>query len=92
MSENHNPPLIPPRLPLPRDDVEPPVLGAGEPFAFDPIQVWRDAYVARMVERGIDEADALACLNGAGSVYDYTDNPIDVADDEMACWDDDGGS
>lgn len=42
-------------------------------------------YVARMVERGVDQKFAEETFD-AGSDYDFTDDPEDVADDEMSYW------
>lgn len=72
-------------------DEEPPVIGGGQ-IAKAPMpteqDAWMAAYVARMVERGIDAEDAWACCR-AGE-HDFTDDPADAADEEMTYWDDDG--
>ena len=51
---------------------------------------WQAKYVLRMVERGIDQADAWACCEAGASDHDYTSDPRDAADDEMSIWTDDG--
>jgi hypothetical protein len=68
------------------------VIGAGGfpppmPTQADAEAVWRAAYVARMVERGIHREDAQACCD-AGDV-DLSQNPADAADDELSYWDSD---
>lgn len=68
---------------------EPSVMGAGDGRALMPTRpeadaVWRRVYVARMVERGIDRADAQACCD-AGDV-DLSVNPVEAADDELQYW------
>ena len=74
-------------------DDEPSVMGAGcgrspMPTRADAESVWRAAYVARMVERGIDVDDARACCN-AGSVS-LSDDPVEAADAELEYWKNDG--
>lgn len=74
---------------------EPPIIGAGGGLAPTPPRaeaeaVWRRLYVDRMVERGIDRADAQACCD-AGDV-DFSESPADAADAELECWENDDGS
>lgn len=74
-------------------DNEPSVMGAGcgpapMPSRSEAETVWRRLYVERMVERGIDRADAEACC-AAGDV-DLSVSPADAADDELQYWEDDG--
>ena len=73
-------------------DDEPSVMGAGcaqpMPTQAEAEAVWRAAYIARMVERGVDAQDALACCN-AGDV-DLSEDPAGAADAELECWEDDG--
>lgn len=75
-------------------DEEPSVMGAGDgigpmPTKADAEAAWRDLYVARMVERGVNVDDARACCN-AGDV-DLSANPADAADDELSYWESDDG-
>ena len=51
--------------------------------------MWRQAYVNRMVERGIDREDAQACCDASDA--DLSVDPADAADDELQYWEDDGG-
>ena len=51
---------------------------------------WMAKYVLRMVERGIDQEDALACCLAGADDHDYTSDPRDAADEEMSIWTDDG--
>lgn len=74
------------------DEDEPSVLGAGcgrspMPSRVEAEAVWRRLYVDRMVERGVDRADAQACCD-AGDV-DLSENPADAADDALQYWADD---
>ena len=76
------------------DDGEPSVMGAGcgpspMPLRSEAEAVWRQAYVDRMTERGIDRNDAQACCD-AGDV-DLSVTPADAADDELQYWADDAG-
>lgn len=71
-------------------DDEPSIMGAGHlpipiPTRAEAEAVWREAYVNRMVERGIDREDAQACCD-AGDV-DLSESPEDAADDQLAYWD-----
>jgi len=72
---------------------EPSVLGAAcgpppMPRRAEAEAIWRAAYIARMVERGIPVDDATACCN-AGDVV-LSDDPVDAADDELEYWENDG--
>lgn len=49
---------------------------------------WRRAYVARMVERGIDREDAVACSEATDA--DLIFDPAQAADDELWYWSQDG--
>lgn len=76
-------------------DDEPSVMGAGcsqspLPTQVEAEAVWRVAYVARMVERGIHIDDARACCD-AGDV-NLSENPADAADDQLQYWENDGDS
>lgn len=76
------------------EDDEPSVLGAGcgltpLPTQADGEAVWRAAYVARMVERGLPVEDARACSAAAPVVL--SDDPADAADAELEYWENDGG-
>lgn len=71
------------------NDDEPSVMGAGDGLQPMPTQaeaeaVWRAAYVARMVERGIHVQDAQACCDAGDAVL--TDDPVDAADAELEYW------
>ena len=75
------------------DDDELSVMGAGDGLSPMPLRseaeaVWRQAYVHRMVERGVDREDAQACCDA--SDVDLSVNPADAADDELQYWADDG--
>ena len=81
-----------PRL-APVPDDEPSVMGAGHypppmPTNAEAEAIWRAAYVARMVEIGIDVDDARACCDAGGA--DLTKDPNDEADAELDYWDSDG--
>lgn len=70
-------------------DDEPSVIGAGDgpspmPLRSEAETVWRQAYVARMVERGIDLESAQACCDAGDA--DLSSDPADAADDELAVW------
>ena len=55
---------------------------------------WRNAYISRMVSRGVDMGDAIANFEavGLGSFgFDLTQSPEEAADAEMECWDNDEG-
>lgn len=92
--EASSPSDLPPRPKIEVSDVEEPsVIGAGcggspMPTRADAEAVWRAAYVARMVERGIAPEDAQAC-SGAGDA-DLSVNPVEAADAELEHWDSDG--
>lgn len=71
-------------------DDSPSVIGtclASMPTEADRREAYKRLYVGRMVARGIDERDAMACFE-AGEV-DYDINPEDAADDELSYWDND---
>jgi len=73
---------------------EPSVMGAGcgrspMPTRAEAETIWRAAYVARMVERGIPADDARACC--AASDADLSVAPADAADAELEYWDSDEG-
>ncbi len=66
------------------------------PASLAPTQIeaeaaWRAAFIARMVERGIDIEDATACCeaNSFNSPFGFEllEDPAHAADDELACWD-----
>jgi len=68
---------------------EPSVMGGGVGPAQMPTKaeaeaIWRAAYVARMVERGIHIDDAQACCN-AGDVI-LSQDPVEAADAELEYW------
>lgn len=72
---------------------EPSVMGAGAypspmPTRAEVEAVWRAAYVARMVERGIHIEDAQACCNACDVVL--SDDPSEAADAELGYWESDG--
>jgi hypothetical protein len=74
------------------DDDDPSVLGAGDgpspvPTMAEGERVWKAAYVAQMIFRGIHVDDAQACCN-AGSV-DLSCDPAEAADDELEYWSND---
>lgn len=76
-------------MPEGHEEDEPSVLGAGcglpsIPTKAEAEAIWRAAYVARMVERGIDIEDAQACCR-AGDVV-LSEDPADVADAELDYW------
>lgn len=73
-------------------DDEPSVMGAGCCCSPMPTQaeaevIWRAAYVARMVERGVAIEDARACCDAGDA--DLSSNPADAADDQLQYWADD---
>jgi len=75
-------------------DDEPAVMGAGSGLPSVPTKaeaeaIWRAAYIARMVARGIHFEDAQACC-AAGDV-DLSEDPADAADDQLSYWDSDEG-
>jgi hypothetical protein len=72
---------------------EPAVMGAGcglspMPTKAEAEAVWRAAYVARMVERGIDLRDAQACCSAGDA--DLSTDPAEAADSELDYWTTDG--
>lgn len=76
-----------------RPDDEPSVMGAGAglspmPLPADAEAVWRAAYVARMVERGVCVEDAQACCDAGPAVL--SDDPGEAADAELEYWNTDG--
>jgi hypothetical protein len=86
--EQWNPSATPRTDPAPNDD-EPSVMGGGVtptpmPSKADAEEAWRRLYVARMVERGVDQRDARACCD-AGDV-NLSENPADAADSELEYW------
>jgi hypothetical protein len=73
-------------------DDEPSVMGAGCGLPSMPTQaeveaVWRAAYVARMVERGVHVNDATACCDAGPAVL--SDDPAEAADAELEYWESD---
>ena len=75
-------------------DDEPPVMGAGDGLSPMPVRseaeaAWRQAYVDRMVECGIDKESAQACCDAGDA--DLSENPADAADDQLRYWADDDG-
>lgn len=76
------------------NDDSPSIIGAGcgsapMPTKAEAEAIWRRRYVDRMVERGVDRADAQACCD-AGDV-DLSISPADAADDELQYWENDEG-
>ena len=76
------------------DDDGPAVIGgspAPMPTQAEAEQAWRRAFIARMVERGVDVEDATACCeaNSFNSPFGWEllEDPAHAADDEIACWD-----
>jgi hypothetical protein len=68
---------------------DPSVLGAGcgvapMPTAREAEAVWRQAYVDRMVERGVALEDARACCEAVDA--DLSESPSDAADAELEYW------
>lgn len=49
---------------------------------------WRDAYIARLVERGVSEAFAAATFDANAEGHDFDSDPIEAADDELSYWGD----
>lgn len=74
-----------------REEDEPSVMGAGCGLSAPPTRdeaetVWRRAFAARLMERGLlDQAAADACA--AASEVDLSENPSDAADEEITYWD-----
>lgn len=71
-----------------RDD-EPPVIGCAAfpspmPTLAEAEAAWRDAFIARMVERGIDRTDAEAYCEVVD--VDFAESPSDAADDHLQYW------
>ena len=52
------------------------------------IAKWKDAYVQRLVERGVEPELALSAFHGAEDDHDYTTDPVDAADFELSYWED----
>lgn len=73
------------------NDDELSVMGAGDGVSPMPTReeaeaVWRKAFAARLVEVGALDQEAADACAAAGDV-DLSENPADVADDEMSYWD-----
>jgi hypothetical protein len=51
---------------------------------------WREAYIQRLVDRGVMHQEAVECYE-AGDDYDYASDPEDAADEELSYWSDDEG-
>jgi len=71
------------------NDDEPSVMGAGcgltpLPTRADAAAVWRAAFVARLIERGIAAEDARMC-GDAGHVI-LSEDPAEAADAELEYW------
>lgn len=75
-----------------RQDDEPPVIGAGCGLAPLPTERerWMAAYVARMVELGIEPDDAWWLCQSASDHLNYESDPRIAAEEDMVIWEDDG--
>lgn len=50
-------------------------------------EVWHNAYMNRLIESsGITKEQATEVLNAAMEEFDYKDNPIDIANEELSYW------
>lgn len=56
------------------------------PTQQDAERAWRELFAARLVERGVLDADAAKACAEAGEV-DLSVDPAEAADDEVECWD-----
>lgn len=53
-------------------------------------KLWRDSYIARLVERGLDPAMALADFEGGEEDHDYASSPASAADESLSYYSNDG--
>lgn len=56
----------------------------------DQKKTWREAYIARLVERGLEPSMALADFEGAEEDHDYTASPASAADESLTYYSNDG--
>ncbi len=56
------------------------------PTQADAERAWRELFAARLVERGVLDADAAKACAEAGDV-DLSIDPADAADEEVTYWD-----
>ncbi len=47
---------------------------------------WHDRFVFRLVNKGLDQQEALDTLDGNMGDHDYEDSPEDAADEELSYW------
>jgi len=47
---------------------------------------WHQAYVQRLVDRGLDRAFAEETFEAGKDDHDWVSDPVDAADDELYCW------
>lgn len=57
-------------------------------FTPEQIEAWRQRYVARLVERGLEEEHAQADYDGGD--HDYAEDPVQAADESLSYYEDDG--
>lgn len=53
------------------------------------IDTYKQAYIARFVEKGITQQAAEACFEAAEFDEIRDTPPVEAADEEMSCWEDD---
>ena len=51
-------------------------------------QEWHEKYKQTFINHGVGEDFAETCLQAGIGEYDYTDDPVDYALDELSCWED----
>jgi len=52
---------------------------------------WHKRYIAHLQgQAGLTKTEAEDCLTAGMGEHDYDEDPEDSADEEMACWTDDG--
>lgn len=54
------------------------------------MQQWKDLYVGRFVEKGVEREFGEATYEAGMGEHDYESDPVEAADEEMSYWIDDG--
>lgn len=77
----------------PSSDAGPDVIGPNDaptPTEALRIERWKQAYVARFVEVGFDVEHGIADYEGALGEHDYSQDPVEAADESLSYYEDDG--
>ena len=51
------------------------------------VSAWKERYIRRLIQLGIDAPFAVATYYAAVGYHDYSENPEDMADVETSYWD-----